>query len=72
MVRYGKANLSGEEIMRFIWHSGPYFVKETVAHYDELNSLFISLQFLLCITESIIYRRYLYEKFCVIFINSIV
>lgn len=47
MVRYGKANLSGEEIMRFIWHSGPYFVKETVARYDELNSLFISFQFLL-------------------------
>ncbi len=47
MVRYGKTNLSGEETMRFIWHLGPYFVKETVARYDELNSLFISLQFLL-------------------------
>ncbi len=47
MDRYGKANLSGEETMRFIWHFGPYFVQEIVARYDELNSLFISLQFLL-------------------------
>ena len=42
-----KLTYQEEEAMRFIWHLGPCFVKEIVARYDELNSLFISFQFLL-------------------------